>query len=906
MRHINPLTELSTKELLSVQVPSRYLGGEYGATIKPYTPNEEMYNVAVAFPDLYEIGMSNLAIKIIYNALNAQADVRAELVFAPDVDFEALLRKKNIPLYTLETGMALKDVDLVAFSIGYELGATEVLAMLETGGIPPLRKDRGPECPIIIAGGCGTTNPAPISDFFDAIMIGEAEDGLFDLVKELSALKKRGAHRAEALSLIESKQFMWTSSKKSAVRAVQANFGLVPSVPAWFPQPVVKPIQDHGVVEIMRGCPNGCRFCHAGIYYRPMRVKAVPLIIEEIDHLVFDAGYREISLNSLSSADFPDISGLLDTLYERYKGYNVSFQLPSLKVNSFSLPVLEKLSRVRRSGLTFAIETPEEAWQLSLNKEVYAQHLEEIIREAKKKGWSSAKFYFMIGLPLGSYFSPESKTEEEAIVAFLLDLQQRTHIQCNVNVGVFIPKPHTAYQWVTQLTPEEAKRKIDYIYEHLPKGKFKLGKHNYNTTVLEGLLSRGDKRTGSIIFSAYKKGARFDAWDDHLEKNMDYWNSAFLESGWNVADYIYKQWNISEPLPWDSVSLGPPKGFFKKEWQNSLNHLLTAPCNAECTNRCGICSPQGPRTAKNVSVHTTEELEKISHSIKNNTVTTPKTYPASNIAILYRVVFYFTRCAGAEFTAYLSQVEMFHKAILRSSLPFVFSSGFNPLPRIEFASAMTLGIPSKEEVASCLLYENMEASTFIDIMNNFLPTNFKITDALIFPVTNLRKREPLSQSLWGGVYEYSFLCSAAQRDTFLKTTHHIIPQSATITLALPTSDKAFRTSIEDYFDAKWFEIVSVTKTHTLAKPKISGWTANDEENWRHNSDHFKKEETISLRTDESPISFLELYKKIASINSELIQKQQTLQKERDAFYTIHPDILQKHQQNGHISKIKAN
>ena len=332
MNLIKPL-EVFGNKLNLVQSPSRYIGGEYGITVKPHC-EKKYYNVAIAFPDLYEIAQSNLAVKIIYNGLNSLENIRCERVYAPDCDFEKLLRNEKVPLYTLETGMPLNDLDLLSFSIGYELGITEVLAMLELGGIEMEASKRVSSSPIVIAGGCGVTNPAPLGDFFDAVFIGEAEDGLFTLINELSLLKQKNAGRSEMLKLIESKPFMWTKNQGSKIsyRAVQTDFGLVPSVPDYFPLSNSKPVQDHGVVEIMRGCPNGCRFCHAGIYYRPTRIKNLNLIIDEIDHLVFDAGYREVSLNSLSSADFPDVAGLLDLLNERYKGLNVSFQLPSLKV----------------------------------------------------------------------------------------------------------------------------------------------------------------------------------------------------------------------------------------------------------------------------------------------------------------------------------------------------------------------------------------------------------------------------------------------------------------------------------------------------------------------------------------------------------------------------------------------
>ncbi len=906
---VHPLQDIGGL-LNTVQAPSRYIGGEFGSIIKPHD-GTKLYNVAIAFPDLYEIGMANLAIKIIYNALNALPQVRCERVFAPDVDFEVLLKTKNIPLYTLETGMPLAELDMLAFSIGYELGATEILAMLEAGHIPLLAAERGDDCPLVIAGGCGITNPAPFVQFFDAVMIGEAEAGLFSVVEELAAKKAAGGSRVELLAVLAEKPFIWTpSSSHIARRAVQADFGLCPSVPAWFPQPVTRPVQDHGVVEIMRGCPNGCRFCHAGIYYRPMRVKSVPLIIEEIDHLVFDAGYREISLNSLSSADFPDIGALLDTLNARYAGYNVSFQLPSLKVNSFSLPILEKLSTVRKSGLTFAVETPEEAWQLSLNKEVYAQHLIAIIKEAKAKGWSSAKFYFMIGLPVGDYFSQhgasETKTEEETIVSFLLQVQEQTRIQCNVNIGVFIPKPHTPYQWVRQLSPAQAQKKMDYIFAHLPRGKFKVARHNYDTTILEGLLSRGDERAGRVILSAFKKGARFDAWEEHLKQNMTYWKQAFAEADYDVMAWIYRDWQLDEALSWDSVSLGPAKAFYKKEWERSLSQNLTEHCLADCKHPCGICNAK-----EAVAVHSREEIARAGAVVAISPLPLPVQRQECNIPVLYRVVFYFTRANGGEYTAYLAQVETFHKAILRSNLPFVFTAGFNPLPRIEFATALSLGLVSYEEVASCYLYEECSAEEFITRMNAVLPSYYHIQCAFVFPVSNLRKRESLSQNLWGGLYRYEFLqdfdvlaffqseaflllddlksyrFSTALDDGALISENRAwafplasVPQ--VFYVQCPQSDKKFRMAAEAFFARPWYEIVSVSKVHTLAKFAIQGWTAQDEEKWRTESASFKKTE-VDENVQNSLVLYMELYKKIAQINRELIQKRKELDEKKAAY-----------------------
>ncbi|MBR1405126.1 MAG: TIGR03960 family B12-binding radical SAM protein [Treponema sp.] len=905
MNLIKPL-EIFGNDLCSVQNPSAYIGGEFGEIVKNHTSSDDLFNFCIAFPDVYTIGMANQAIKIIYNGLNQKENVRCERVFAVESDFEALLKKYNAPLYTLETGMPLNELDMIGFSLGYELGITGVLSILDLGRVPILKKDRSENDPIVIAGGCGATNPAPFSDFFDAVFIGEAEGGMFELIEELAAMKKGGASRAELLQRLSEHPSVWTEDMSEAKcghsvarRAIWSDFGKVPSVQSFMPLPNVKPVQDHGVVEIMRGCPNGCRFCHAGVYYRPQRAKEKRLIFDDVDKLVNVAGYREISLTSLSSADYPDIENLLDDLNERYKSQNVSFQLPSLKVNSFSLPLLEKLSEVRKSGLTFAVETPEEAWQLRLNKEVYAQHLVDVILDAKKRGWNKAKFYFMVGLP---FPETEELTEEKAIVDFLIDLQNRTHIQCNVNVGTFIPKPHTAYQWVRQISPEESEKKLSYIRDHLPRGKFHVGTHDINTSYLEGLLSRGDKRAGKVILSAYQKGARLDAWDNHLRENLKHWESAFEEADFDVKESILRERSKDEVLPWDSVSLGVAKNFYKKEWDKNEREELTPKCMPNCDHRCGVCNS---KTCVNID-NRPHDVQK-STQAGNNSV-----YPEWNIPVMYRVIFEFTKKNGGEYISHLSQVEFFNRAFLKCGLPVIYTTGFNPLPRLEFASTLSLGISSDAEIASTVLYENTSEEDFISSLNRHLPSSIQIQKAYIFPVTNQRRRESLSTGLWGNIYEYSFKCTAEKVRAFFDSEFaapftdnsslcefSIDERDGTKVSAklLFQKDRPFRNALEEFFGKKIWEIATIHKIQTLAKPDITGWTSEINEAYQKSLEAMKKHSEmleINARFKEkilSPeenmnsananaISYFDLYERIAVVNAELIVQRDRLMEKK--------------------------
>ena len=719
-------------------------------------------------------------------------------------------------------------------------------------------------------------------------------------------MKKGGASRAELLQRLSEHPSVWTEDMSEekcghsvARRAIWSDFGKVPSVQSFMPLPNVKPVQDHGVVEIMRGCPNGCRFCHAGVYYRPQRAKEKQLIFDDVDKLVNEAGYREISLTSLSSADYPDIENLLDDLNECYKSQNVSFQLPSLKVNSFSLPLLEKLSEVRKSGLTFAVETPEEAWQLRLNKEVYAQHLVDVILDAKKRGWNKAKFYFMVGLP---FPETEELTEEKAIVDFLIDLQNRTRIQCNVNVGTFIPKPHTAYQWVRQISPEESEKKLSYIRDHLPRGKFHVGTHDINTSYLEGLLSRGDKRAGKVILSAYQKGARLDAWDNHLRENLKHWESAFEEADFDVKESILRERSKDEVLPWDSVSLGVAKNFYKKEWDKNEREELTPKCMPNCDHRCGVCNN---KTCVNID-NKPQDVQKSAQS-GNNSV-----YPEWNIPVMHRVIFEFTKKNGGEYISHLSQVEMFNRAFLKCGLPVIYTTGFNPLPRLEFASTLSLGISSDAEIASTVLYENTSEEYFISSLNRHFPSSIQIQKAYIFPVTNQRRRESLSTGLWGNIYEYSFKCTAEKVRAFFDS-EFAAPFTDTSSLCefsiderdgtkvnaklLFQKDRPFRNALEAFFGKKIWEIATIHKIQTLAKPDITGWTSEINEAYQKSLESMKKHSEmleINARFKEkilSPeenmnsananaISYFDLYERIAVVNAELIAQRDRLMEKK--------------------------
>jgi radical SAM superfamily enzyme YgiQ (UPF0313 family) len=747
-RYIDPLSDPG-ELLLTVAKPARYVGGEYGLLAKRDVAAQDtlalepsQLRMLIAFPDLYEIGMCNQAFRIIYNRLNSIPGISCDRAFAPAPDFEELLRVRNISLYGLDTGIALGDLDILMFTLGYELGITGVLTMLDRGYIPLKRTERGKWDPIVIMGGPCVSNPLPYERFIDAFWIGEAEAGFFDLAAKLRDLKQAGEGRAELLTLLHSHPSVWTSGKPKAVRAMDRDFSSRQPMAAVFPIPSMKTVQQHGAVEIMRGCPNGCRFCHAGIWYRPMRQKSADTIREEVSAFIKTGGYREISLSSLSSGDYQHIGDLIENLNNEYSAEHISFQLPSLRVSSFSLPLLEKVSAVRKSGLTFAVETPADAWQMSINKEVSRDNVAAILLEAKRNGWRGAKFYFMVGLPVGDYQQGyEHNREEEEIAGFILDLARRTGMHFNVNVGTFIPKPHTPYQWVPQIDEKTAREKIEYIRNKLKPMGHKVGVNDPFIAVIEGVLSRGDERVGELIETAYARGCRLDAWDEYIKKDL--W-AELLEANASLTDRCIGARDPEIPLPWDCIQSGSSTGFLKREFERSNAEEFTSLCIDNCNNKCGICDKRTSIVYNNIHgdnlLYDKKPILEINPLVKRQDSDT------------WRIVFTFTKQDRTLFLSHLSVIEVFSMALMRAGVPVLFSQGFNPLPLIDFASPLSLGITGEAEIATLDTATFLEGSSFMEKLNPQLPQGMAVTGSLNIHILRGAKKHSAASLLWGYSY----------------------------------------------------------------------------------------------------------------------------------------------------------
>jgi radical SAM family uncharacterized protein len=733
---IDPMKDIGP-DLFDIEKPARYVGGEVGSW--PISRNtDSKLKIALCFPDLYEIGMSNNAIRILYNALGSiSSSILCERVFTPAPDFEALLRRLSLPLYTLESGIPLYDCDLVCFSIGYELLATNILTILDVGGIPLIARDRRDNDPIVIAGGPASTNPLPLSVFLDAVYIGEAEAGFYSLIEQISDLKKNGKGRKEILGLIEKSPNIWLperlgKAEKRAHRAIFSNFSTT-TVKTTFPLPVISTVQSHGTVEIMRGCPNGCRFCHAGFFYRPQRVKTYDSIRKEVANLVEKGGYREITLASLSSGDYPDILGLVRKLNSEWSTSGVSFQLPSLKVDSFTLPLLESLSEVRKSGLTFAVETPIESWQATINKSVSFEKVSQILTQAKKAGFRLAKFYFMIGLPVPE----QGRGEALAIADFLKRISRVERIDIHVNIGTFVPKPHTPFQRERQLSERNAFEAIGIIKDELRLFKnIKISWHSAFVSTLEGILSRGDERVSDLILSAYKKGARLDAWDEYL--NVDIWREVFEEAktlrNYNPVEVFLSEIPSTKKLPWHNIDVHVSSSYLKQEKVNATASSYTSICNDSCTHPCGSCTKS--RGIVNKDIHAEPDTSNKTIEVSEEKFATPLTFACDGTESDSRLVVIFKKEDKAVLYPLHSIHNLFSRALSIIKVPLRFTNGFNPIPKMELLPPLPLGISSNSEIlATWAIFDEKWWQDSVEFklylvaeLNSVLPEGIRVND----------------------------------------------------------------------------------------------------------------------------------------------------------------------------------
>ncbi len=708
-----------------IERPSRYLGNEINIIKKD--PDRVKLKFALVFPDLYEIGTSHFGLQILYSILNKKKEVCAQRVFSPGIDMEEHLRALKIPLMSLETKIPVCDFDLIGFSILYELNYTNILNILDLAGIPFYSSQRDDSYPLIVGGGPCTCNPEPVADFFDIIVVGDGENVILEIADTWLKFKENQNNGKESLLKLMSKiegvyipaffkpdydgngiQTLRPkySNYTKVTRAIAKNLDTLP-----FPDaPIVpygKPVHDRLRLEVARGCTRGCRFCQAGMIYRPVRERSMETLLELSEKALGQTGYEDISLLSLSTGDYECIIPLMQRMMEKCETRHIAVSLPSLRAGTLTPELMSLIKKVRKTGFTIAPEAGTQRMRKFINKNISEKEIIETVQDSFDLGWQVIKLYFMIGLP------SERKEDIQGIVDLVKKLKKiKGHKEkfgkINVSVSTFIPKPHTPFQWEPQLSLNEAKERINWIKSNLKMPGIRFKWQNPETSMLEGLFARGNRQLSRLLVAAHKKGCKFDGWSDRFDFKL--WQEACEDTGVEIDYFNRRKRDIDEPLPWDHIDTKVSKDFLKEEREKAENLESTGDCRRGDCKGCGVCDFEiiEPIVFESSKKQKSVKIEKSEN----------KFYRKLKVS--------FSKTGKAKYFGHLELVNIMFRAIKRADIDIKYSQGFHPKPKVSFEDPLAIGIESEIENMYFAVSHLIKREEVVTRLNKQLPEGLEI------------------------------------------------------------------------------------------------------------------------------------------------------------------------------------
>lgn len=717
-----------------ISVPSRYINSEKNSLKKSnFLPNP--FRIALCFPDIYEVAMSHLGLKILYEIINSLPYASAERVFSPWIDMESAIKSSGSYLTSLETNTPLKDFDIVGFSLQYELSYTTVLNMLDLGGIPVRCEDRFSKenfYPIVVAGGPCTVNPHPMSDFIDVFLIGDGEEAVVELIDVVREWKKSGDGNRETVlkEIANLKGFyvplfhkLETKIQKRYIKSLdEAPFPTRPIVP------YTSIVHDRINIEVSRGCTQGCRFCQAGMIYRPLRQRSPEKVLQLVDESLKNTGYDEVSFTSLSAGDYNYLLDVVRECNRRYCDYKIAISLPSLRVASVNQDILREIRSVRKTGFTIAPEAATERLRRVINKNFEEDDYERALNILFSEGWQSIKLYFMIGLPTETDKDIEAIKEMAIKALHIAKRKINRFININVTISPFVPKPHTPFQWLRQISLEEIRRRQEYLKEVLRKKRIKYKGHDEKMSFLEAIFSRGDKKLSSLIEMAWRLGCRLDGWSELFDFNK--WLDAMDKTGIDGSKYAQREFLKDEVLPWDNIDIGIKKEFLYKELERSFLEEKTPDCSKVCTG-CGLrCE------------HEMKKKDKLDFSSFDGSIITYKKNEKIRVRVQY------SKKGLLRYLSHLELVTAIIRGLRRAGVPFDFSHGFHPSPKLSFGPPLSVGVSGLKEYFDMDVFIPFDLKFYLSRINETLPEGLCVNKMAI-----ISKDLPSLNSFISG-YEY--------------------------------------------------------------------------------------------------------------------------------------------------------